>query len=506
MATLTLTQCRALLGPEAIPSQHLLDIVIHQGRIQTIRPSGTAAPEGRVIDARQRLVAAGMINGHHHSHEHFHKGRYDNLPLELWMNYVRPIPPIPFTPRQVYLRTLIGAIEALHSGTTTLVDDMNTSPLLQPELVEAAYQAYEDIGIRALLGITLFDKPFFRALPYVEEEFSAELLQELDQTHSTSGEDLLAFAAELARTRHPRQHRVGYIVAPSAPQRCTEGFLLQTRELADHHDLPLMIHVQETRLQVVTGHLFYGSTMVDYLHRVQVLKPKTTVIHGVWLNPREMELLADTETTVQHNPTSNLKLGSGLAPLRRLLQAGVNVSLGTDGCGSIETLDMLNLISTTALVHKLRSGDYRDWIGAEETWRAATLGGAKALGMDDRLGTVEEGRVADLTLYRLDRIPFVPLNNALHQLVYAADSSTVDTVIVDGEIVMEAGKLTHIDETAIIAEIQEEHTKLAPLLRESEKSVNRILPAYERIYRRCQKEPIAAETYPVLIDDPDLSP
>ena len=126
-----------------------------------------------MVDASRHLVTAGLINGHIHSHEHFHKGRYDNLPLELWMNYVRPPTPIPFTPRQVYLRTMIGAIEALRSGATTLCDDMNVAPVLDEAHVEAALQAYEDIGIRAYLGITLFDKPFFRGMPYVEEEFPA---------------------------------------------------------------------------------------------------------------------------------------------------------------------------------------------------------------------------------------------------------------------------------------------------------------------------------------------
>jgi len=265
MAKTTLLNCTALLGETAERSKGPVDIVIDGQRIAAIRPAGSQPPEGTAIDARNRLVTAGLINGHQHSHETYYKGRTDNLPLELWMNYVRPLKPIPLTPRQVYLRTMGIAIEALRSGTTTLCDDMNISPVIRPEHVAAVYQAYEDSGIRALVGPTLFDRPFFRAVPFVDEEFPPELLAELDGMRgAASSQELLDFARDLGKTRHPRTNRVGYIAAPSAPQRCTEEFLRAVRAMADELDLPLMIHVQETRMQVVTGQLWHGKTLIDY--------------------------------------------------------------------------------------------------------------------------------------------------------------------------------------------------------------------------------------------------
>src|SRR5262245_36284965 len=281
MGEITLTGCSALLGADTRYERGPLDVVISGECIAAVRRTGQQPPQGETIDARTRLVVAGLINGHHHSHEHYYKGRAENQPLELWMNSVRPLDPIPYTARQVYLRTLIGAIEALRSGTTTIVDDMNASPVLIPEHVEAAFQAYEDIGIRALVGITLFDRPFFRAMPFVEEEFPPELLRSLDGKPRSAPEEYLEFARHLARTRHPAASRVGYIAAPSAPQRCTEGFLAKVRALADEHDVPVIMHVQETRLQVVTGQLFYGAPMVEYLERVGFLGPKTSLIHCV---------------------------------------------------------------------------------------------------------------------------------------------------------------------------------------------------------------------------------
>ena len=491
----TIVGCRALLCEGALPSSGAVDIVVEGRLIREIRPHGAAEPEGDVVPAQGLLVTAGLINGHHHSHEGFYKGRKDNLPLELWMNYVRPLRPLELTPRDVYLRTMIGAIEAVKSGTTTISDDINQSPRLRPDHVEQVFQAYTDIGIRANVGITLFDRPFFRAVPFVEEEFPKDLLARLDASKMYSADELLAFVTNLARTKHPKENRVGYIATPSAPQRCTEEFLLKVRRMADDHDLPLMIHVQETRMQVVTGQLWYGSTMIEYLHRIGFMKPKTAFIHGVWLNPREIEILARTGVSIQHNPTSNLKVGSGLAPIRALLDAGVNVSMGTDGCGSIEGTDMQNALYLAALLQKLR-GDHTTWVGAAEAFHAATMGGAKALGRAKELGAVEAGRIADLVGYRLDGISFTPLNNPVNQLVYSAGRNEVDLVMVDGEVIEQGGKLTRIDENAIIDEIHAAHERIEPMLTASEADVEELVVPYERIYRRCQCMDIAKDTYP----------
>lgn len=491
----TLTGGRVLLGEAAEASEGALDIVVEGKVITEVRPAGAADPEGEVIDCRGLLLTPGLINGHHHSHEHYYKGRKDNMPLELWMNYVRPLKPIDYTPRQIYLRTMIGALEALRTGTTTLCDDFNVSPRIRPDHVEAAFQAYEDSGLRAMLGITLFDRPFFRAVPYVEEEFPPELLKSLDSTKTYSGDELLAFATGLAKSHHPKEHRVGYIAAPSAPQRCTEDFLLGVRRMADDYDLPLMIHVQETRMQVVTGQLWHGSTMVEYLHSIGFMKPNTQFIHCIWLNPRELKLIADSGVSIQHNPTSNLKVGSGLLPLRAVLDAGINVSLGSDGCGSIENVDMQLVLTTAALLQKLR-GDYTGWTGAAEAFRAGTLGGAKALGREGDLGAIAPGYLADITGYSLEGLAFTPLNNALNQLVYSASRADLALSMVDGEVVIRDGAFTRLDEAALLAEIREAHAEIEPQIAQSEKDVEVLFGPYERIYRRCQHQPVAPDTFP----------
>jgi guanine deaminase len=488
--------CIATLGPHLAVSGEVLDIVISGSTITEIRPGVIAGADDVIVQGEGRLVTAGLINGHLHSNEHYHKGRYDNLPLEVWIPFIRPLKPLVPTPRQVYLRTMVGAIEALRSGTTTVVDDLVAPATLEREHVEAAMQAYEDIGIRALIGPSIIDQTVLRTVPYLEEELPPALLAQLTDQPDPDPAPHIALILELARSRHPASSRVACLVTPSAPQRCSEALLKRLRNIAREYALPAIIHVQETRLQVVTGMRRFDSTLIQYLSRIGFLAPATSLVHAVWVNPREVDLIARAGATVQHNPLSNLKLGSGLAPVAALLAAGVNVSLGSDGCSSTDTLDMLKVVSATALLHKLRGSEPENWLGAVDAWRAGTQAGATALGLGDRIGTVEVGRRADLVIWRLDRIPFVPLNNPLQQLVYAGDKSCLDSVIVDGHVVVHNGQLSTIDEQAIMAEIREEHAKLLPQFERMERQARELVPYYRRVYDRCMDDPIAADTYP----------
>lgn len=499
MTDLRLSGVLAKLPDGAAAPCRRVDIDIVGDRISAVVPAGTAEGAAtRVLDGARHLAVPGFVNGHHHSHENFQKGRFESLPLELWMNLVRPMTPVPVTPEQVYLRTMVGAIEALRSGTTTIVDDLNVSPQLDPAHVEAAFRAYEDAGLRAHVGITLFDRPFFRGVPYVEDHFPPELLAELEGVRPTPADEVLDFAEHLAATRHHRDHRVAYVAAPSAPQRCTEGFLRRVRDMADRHAVPVIIHVQETRMQVVTGFEFYGSTMIAYLSRIGFLKPATSIIHGVWVSPDELDLIAASGASVQHNPNSNLKLGSGLMPMREMLKRGINVSLGTDGCGSIESVDMLRVLANTGLLHSLHDADHRTWVTSAEAFRAATEGGADALGRPE-LGRIAPGAKADIALYDTRSIAFAPLNAPLRQLALAETGRALTHLIVDGRIVVEDGRLTRIDEAALIERIQAAARELAPAIEAAEASVDRIRGPYEEIYARCCLAPIPEATIPARI-------
>ncbi len=497
MTRLVIKNCRVAQGRDTVVPAETFDVEILDEMIHRIVPADTGidlrAGDAH-IDGTRCLLAPGLINGHLHSHEHFQKGRFDALTLELWMGFTRPPRPVRLSSRQVYLRTLVGAIEAVRTGTTTVCDDVSIGPALDRAQLAAVHQAYEDIGLRALVGVSSIDVPFPDTIPFTEEEFEPALLAELRAVPVARTGDLLALAAELARARHPKANRVGFILAPSAPQRCGDDLLRGIRALSDVHDLPVMIHVQETRLQVVTSLLRSGRTFVEHLDALGFLKPATTLIHGVWLTPREIELIARSGATVQHNPWSNLRLGSGVAPVRALLDAGVNVSLATDGCSSTDTCNMLQSLGLAAALGGIR-GDHGARVTAREAFRAATLGGAAALGRDGELGLIAEGAIADLVLYRLDSIPFVPAGDLIQQLVYAERGASVAASLVAGAVVFADDRFTGIDEPAILAEIASEFEALRQRYDEAEAGVARTLPALTRIQARCACHPIAADTY-----------
>ncbi|MBY0438341.1 MAG: amidohydrolase family protein [Burkholderiales bacterium] len=494
---LLLRGARALLG-ESFSLSDPLDVAIDGGRIAAIGPAGSLPAQATTILLERRLLAPGMVNGHFHSHEHFQRGRHENLPLELWMHNVRPVRPVPLTPRDAYLRTMIGAIECLRSGATTVVDDLTLGAAIDRPLLDAVFQAYEDAGVRALVGFAMMDRAVIDNFPYVDACADAETLARLRALPRPSPEAFHGLVRELARSRHPQSNRVGVLVSCSAPQRCTEGFLRASRRLADDLDLPVITHVQETRMQVVTGQSFYGHTMVEHLHAVGFLKDKTTLIHGVWLNPREIELLARAGTTVQHNPWSNLMLGSGVAPVRELLRSGVNVGMGTDGMSSTVTANMLTTVGSAAALSKLR-GEDADWLSAREALSIATAGGARAFGFGDRLGRIEVGAIADLCAWRLDTIAFTPLADPVRQLVYGERGAGLDMVLVDGEPVMRDGRLVRVDEGALLDEISSAVERLAPEFALAEASVTDIHRVMRAVLARCAAQPLAADTYPARL-------
>jgi guanine deaminase len=336
--------------------------------------------------------------------------------------------------------------------------------------------------------------------PYADTEFPPEQLAQLRKLMPPPEAELLGLVRSLAAKRHPKSSRVGVLVSVSAPQRATKEFLLACRKLADELDLPVVTHVQETRMQVVTGQLFFGKPQVEYLKEIGFLAPKTSLIHAVWLNPREIAALADTGATAQHNPWSNLMLGSGCQPVRPLLEAGVNVSLGSDGSCSTVTTNMLNVLGQAAALSKIRGGDYTRWLSAKEALRAGTVSGARALGFEGELGAIREGMVADLVGYFLaGNISFTPLNDPIRQLVYAERGAGVDFAMVDGAVALRNGRLAKIDEAKILAEITVEFERLSAEYERAEASVGPMRAVMERIYRRALQASIAPDTHPARI-------
>jgi 5-methylthioadenosine/S-adenosylhomocysteine deaminase len=285
------------------------------------------------------------------------------------------------------------------------------------------------------------------------------------------------------------------MVSPSAPQRCTVDLLEACADLAIRHRTPFHTHVLETKTQAVTGHEFFGKTLVCYLHDLGLLNRNVTFAHSVWVSDDDMALMGAAGMSIVHNAISNQKLGAGVAPLRRLLDAGVTVGLGTDGASSNDTLRIFDVMRVAALIHGVSGPDYSRWLGSTDILKAATIGGARTAMLENDTGSLEVGKKADLLILKTTGIEWTPYNDPRHHLVYCENGASIETVMVNGAVVARNGKPTMIDEEALLAEVRAEVGPWLAAHAELEKR-NRVFEPYmAEIHRRATTEDIGMNRY-----------
>jgi cytosine/adenosine deaminase-related metal-dependent hydrolase len=284
---------------------------------------------------------------------------------------------------------------------------------------------------------------------------SRDLIDRLEREKPPSWEEWAGLTRRAIERFHRPDEGISICPAPSGPQRCTDELLVGCAALADELDLMIHIHVLETRMQAVSGQRMYGHTLPEHMDEIGFLSPRVCFEHGIWLTQSDLELVRDRGVTVVHNPVSNMKLGSGIAPVPALIAHGVNVALGTDGMSSNDGHDMFATLKIASLLHKLWEIDYEQWLGAEDAWRMATAGGATAAGDPDGIGSLEAGRRADLVLLDLDSIVFTPLNDPLRQIALGSTTLAVSSVMVGGEWRVRDRQVTGVDEAAVLAEGRE---------------------------------------------------
>ncbi|MCP2032141.1 guanine deaminase [Okibacterium sp. HSC-33S16] len=461
-------------------------IRIENGVITAIGTDLEPQPSDRVIDGRDRLVAPGFVNAHTHSWEMLYKGRYDNLPLELWMALSYPIlGDSRVAPDLIRLRTKLFAIESLKAGVTTVVDDVLETPGQDREQLTAVFDSYDELGIRANISGHVISKPFIDTLPFVTEYLPDSIIKEVRGMSVPTTDEYLAFSRNAFGTHHGRGNgRLRYMVAPSGPQRVESDLLVGATEMAREFDAECHVHVLETKTQLVTGDEMYGQSLVAYMNSIGALSPNTTFAHGIWLTDADMEMIADAGTSISHNPISNLKLGSGIAAWRKLQNAGINLGLGTDGCSSSDSPRMLDVIKMAALLHKVTDPDYTSWPRVDEVLAAATIGGAKSAVLDDSIGSLEVGKQADLVIYNLETMAFTPRQKLDNQLVYSENGSSIETVIVNGQIVVDGGEVTTADEVALRAELTERLDEIVAWQDNLDDQNKVLTDAFSKMYHR----------------------
>ena len=412
--------------------------------------------EGAVerLDARGHLVLPGFVNAHYHSHDILAKGTLEEVPLEQWRLYALPAQYPPRSLAEVRARTMLGALECLRSGMTT-VQDMLTLYPFDPAHLDTVLRTYEEVGIRVVFSLQYGDRRGLDTVPYWKEIFPPELHKLLSSAAEPElNFDLLAEFETRCLQATPRS-RVHWALGPSAPERCSPALIARTMDLARRYDIPVYSHLYESRGMALQSRLDlpeHGGSIIRRLHSEGALGPHVNFAHSVWLAPDEIEILAETGAGTVLNPQGNLKMKCGIPPIRGLMNAGVRIGLGCDNCSCSDAQNMFVAMKLFALLSTV-SDVIKGPQPAIPALKAATEGGAESARLGHLIGKLAPGYKADLTVIDLADPSFVPLNSAARQLVHVEAGRAVRHVMVDGRWVLRDRRVTTVDEAAIFAEV-----------------------------------------------------
>lgn len=397
-------------------------IAVAHGRIVAVGPRGEIEKRyfaRETLDAGGRIVIPGLINGHTHIPMTLFRGLADDLDLQEWLTkYIFPAEAKNVSEEFVRAGTRLGLAEMIRGGTTTYCDMYYFEDAIADETAKA--------GVRGVLGETVID------FPVADNKTNAEAMAYVEKyVKRWQGNELITPA-----------------IAPHAPYTVAEDHLKAVRAFSDRTGAPIVTHISETKKEVDDSLKAKGASPIDYLERIGFLNERVIAAHVVWPSTAELEILKRLKVGVVHNPQSNMKLASGVAPVPKMLSEGLRVGLGTDGAASNNDLNMWEEMDTAAKLHKVFTGDPKV-ISAREAFELATIRGAQALHLDREIGSIEIGKRADLVIIDREDFNQIPLYNVYSDLVYATKAWDVLTVIINGRTVMRDRKLLTLDESAI---------------------------------------------------------
>ena len=403
------------------------DIVIRDNRIEAV----TASPsvEGcKVIDTAGKLVMPGLINTHTHAYMTIHRNYADDLAFFEWLDKVQKVED-DMTEGDIYWTTLLGIIEMIRSGTTCFVDMTIKSAREMNGPGSAAAGAVKESGIRAVIS---------RGLAGV----------------SDSDESIMKYGQAVREMEmFGDESRLSFIHGPHAPYSCMADYLQKLTRSCKDRGIGQTIHLSESQTEMDGIAKEHGTTPIQYVDSLGEFDVPCIAAHCVYATDEDIQIMGKKNVSVALCPKSNMKLGNGFAPAKKMLDAGINVCLGTDGCGSNNSLNMFSEMNAAGMVYKGASRQAQ-CIDAADVLKMATLNGAKAIGREGELGIIKEGAIADLILISLNEPQFIPANSIISGLVYSSTGSEVDTVLVDGKVLMENKTLMTIDEHKVYNEIR----------------------------------------------------
>ena len=413
-----------ILNPENDVSEKK-DLLIKDDLIYKIDEEITDDNVDKIIDAKDKILLPGFVNTHTHLSMVLFRGLADDLNLDEWLNdNIWPME-ANLNGYYCYIGALLGAVEMIKSGTTTFSD--------MYFYMEDVAKAVEESGIRAVLSYGMIDFGD-------EEKRKSEIEENMNlfkNCHNTA------------------DGRIKVFFGPHSPYTASEELLKEVRKLADENNIKIHIHVSETQKEIDDVSAEKGLRPFEYLDSIGFLGPDVVCAHSVWLSDEEIEIIKKHDVKVSHNPCSNMKLASGIAPVTKLLENDICVAIGTDGASSNNNLDILEELRTASYLQKVSTLDPKA-LNSDEVLAMGTINGARALGLDDEIGTIEVGKKADLILIDKNNANMVPDSSKLSSnIIYSANGFNVDTTICNGQILMENRELTTLNEQDIYKKARE---------------------------------------------------
>jgi cytosine/adenosine deaminase-related metal-dependent hydrolase len=446
----------------------------------------------REIDGTGLLAMPGLINGHFHSPGNLMNGALVDRPLELFMLYeVPPLAQEQDLGRLGYVQTLLGAVEMLKGGVTSVHDDPYYNPWPTEAAIGALMRAYADSGLRATVSINHPNIEEYERYPFLKDILPSEVKSRMNAARRWTADEITRLYLWFYDTWHGAANgRLRVAVSNSAPQRVTDDYFAALSDFSRLRDLPFNIHMLETKLQRVLGEEKWGKSLISHVHDLGFLDERMMVIHAIWTDEKDIALLAEAGCTVAHNPLCNLKLGSGVMPFRRLRNAGVPICLGSDERNVDDTINLWNVAKMAGLIHKITEPDYETWPTAAEILTCLTRNGARGMRLDHSVGTLAPGFAADLILIDLNTLAFTPLNDLRRQLVFCENGSSLVMTIVAGRVVVEHGKVLNVDEEALKAEVRSLFPVFQGTLRQTDAAARELAPYYREAYLKAAERDV----------------
>jgi guanine deaminase len=431
------------------------DILLEGDTIREIGPPGLAAPDdATVIDASDRALIPGLVNGHMHGHGALAKGAInDYWTLELFLNS-SPSVGGNRTLDDKYLCGLLNAVDMVRKGSTACYDLFFEFPVPSLEGIAALGRGYRQVGVRATIAPMIADMTLYQAYPGLLDALPDDLRSGVDRFRLARPEETLAACRKVFAAWPFDRDSIRPAIAPTIPLHCSDDFLTGCRDLAREFDLPLQTHLAESKSQSVLGLRKYGHTLTAHLDKLDLIGPHFSGAHAIWIDQDDRSRLADRGGIVIHNPLSNMRFGSGLAQVRPMLDAGITVGIGTDGVNTSDSLNMFEATRLASFISRVQNPDYRSWLAPDEVLTMSTIGSARALGYGDGIGRLAPGAKADIVFLDLAHVHYVPLGDIVGQIVFTESGAAVDSVMIGGRVILDHGRLTTVDEARLRRDVE----------------------------------------------------